>query len=72
MKTKELRALSTEDLVTKEKNFKKELFELNYQRKVGQVEKPARFKSLRKHIACINTIIRERELEDGRNRQTSK
>ena len=65
MKVKELRNLSSEDLIQKEKNLKKEIFELNYQRKVGAVEKPSRFKSLRKTIAQILTILKERDLKNG-------
>jgi len=67
MKVKELRELNTEDLVQKEKSFKKELFELNFQRKLGAVERPSRFKSLKRDIARILTIIRERDLENERN-----
>ncbi len=64
MKTKELRELSSEDLTQKEKIFKKDLFDLNYQRKMGAVEKPSLFKKLRKDIARIHTILKERELKN--------
>ena len=64
---KELKELSTEELKQKEKALKKELFELNYQRRMGTVEKPHRFKTLRGTIARILTIIRERDLENERN-----
>ncbi len=67
MKAKELRDLNNEELLQKEKEFKKELFGLNYQRKLGSVEKPSRFKDLKKSIARIMTIIKEREQEDARN-----
>ena len=60
MKTKELRDLSEEELAQKEKVFKKELFELNFQKKYGKVEKPGQFRSLRRDIARIQTILRER------------
>ncbi len=62
MKISELRQLSVEDLNQKEKAFKKELFDLSLEKKMGRVEKPARFKSLRRHIAQIMTILQEREL----------
>ena len=64
MKPNELRELSSEELVQKEKVFKKELFDLNFQRKLGNVEKPDRFRKLKRDIARIFTIIRERELEE--------
>ena len=72
MKAKELRDLSSEELGEKEKSFKKELYDLNYQRKLGGVEKPDRFGKLKKDIAKILTIIRERELKNERSDQASK
>lgn len=63
VKIKDLRQISSEELIQKEKSFKKELFELNYQRKTGRVEKPSRFSTLKKDIARILTIIKEREVK---------
>ncbi len=67
MKLKDLRELSSQDLLQKEKAFKKELFELNYQRKIGQVEKPSNFRALRKNIARILTILKEREINERKS-----
>lgn len=67
MKIKEIRQLSADDMVQKEKNLKKELFDLKYQRKMGQVEKPARFKAIKKEIARILTILNERENDGNAN-----
>lgn len=64
MKIKELRELTKEDLVQKEKAFKKALFGLNYQRQFGRVEKPGQFKLLHRDIARIKTLQKERE-KDG-------
>ncbi len=64
MKVNQLRELSSEELVDKEKVFKKELFDLNFQRKMGNVEKPGRFRVLKRDIARVYTILRERQLED--------
>lgn len=66
MKTKELRDLSPEDLTQKEKTFKEELFKLNYQRRFGRVEKPHRFKQLKKDIARIKTLLKEKEVEKNK------
>ena len=63
MKPNKLRELSSDELIQKEKAFKKELFDLNYQRKMGSVEKPDHFRMLKRDIARIFTILRERELE---------
>ena len=69
-KLKELQNLGSDDLLQKEKTFKKELFDLNYQRKMGRVEKPGRFQTVRKDIARIKTILRERELEHDNSSKT--
>ena len=66
MKIKDFRNLSDEELLTKEKEFKKEIFEANFQREMGRAEKPARFKMLRHNIARISTILNERKTKlDG-------
>lgn len=66
MKVKELRQLSDEELVVKEKSFKKELFDLSYQRKYGKVEKPGRFRVLKRGIARVQTLLKERERDDAK------
>ena len=67
MKVKDIRGLSSEDLKTKEKTFKKDLFDLKYQRKIGRVERPSMFKLIKKDIARILTILNERA-NDGNKR----
>ena len=49
--------------ITKVDEFKKELFSLRFQQATGQLENTARIKEVRKSIAKIKTVIRERELE---------
>jgi len=61
MKIKELRELSTEEIIQKRNDLKQQLYNLNYQRKMGRVEKPHVFKLVKKDIARIQTIIGERE-----------
>jgi large subunit ribosomal protein L29 len=58
MKIKELRNLSREELLQKEKTLKEELFKLNMQRYSGRVEKPHMFSSIKRDIARIQTILR--------------
>ena len=60
MKTQELRNLSEEELLQKEKTLKEELFKLNQQRYGGRVEKPHLFSSLKRDIARIQTILNEK------------
>lgn len=59
MKTAELRNLSKEELLQKEKGLKEELFKLNQQRYGGRVEKPHMFSLLKKDLARIRTILKE-------------
>ena len=61
MKAKELRALSMEELATKEKALKEEWFHLNEQRYTGRVEKPNKFSAVKRDIARIKTIVNERK-----------
>ena len=60
MKTTELRNLSKEELLQKEKNLKEELFKLNMQRYGGRVEKPHLFFLIKRDIARIQTILHEK------------
>jgi large subunit ribosomal protein L29 len=63
MDTKEIRNLSTEELIKKIEANKEELFNLRFSQATGNLEKPSRIPELRKEIARIKTIIRERELQ---------
>ena len=58
---KELRALSNEELVTKIKESKKELFELRLKQSTGSLEQPSKIRELRKNVARMKTILAERE-----------
>jgi len=68
MKMEEIRKLSTEDLDKKIKESKKELFELRLKQAVGNLEKPSQIKELRKSVARMKTIQRERELEKDKGK----
>jgi large subunit ribosomal protein L29 len=57
-----LRSLQDEELVTKLREAKEELFNLRFQAATGQLESHGRLKAVRKDIARIYTIMREREL----------
>lgn len=62
MQIKEIRELSTAEMVEKEQEFKKELFNLRFQLATGQLENTARLRHVRKSIARIKTVLREQEL----------
>ena len=58
----ELRELNAEDLETKLRESKEELFNLRFQSATGQLENNSRLRTVRRDIARIYTIVREREL----------
>jgi len=58
----ELRDLNADDLAAKLKEAKEELFNLRFQNATGQLDNTARLRTVRKDIARIYTVIREREL----------
>lgn len=62
MKIEELRKLSDADLLKKISENKKELFDLRLKQSTGSLEKPSKMHELRKDVARIKTILREREL----------
>ena len=64
MKNNDLRNLSTEELNKKVSEYKEELFNLRFSQATGNLEKPSRIRELRKLVARIKTIIRERELNN--------
>jgi large subunit ribosomal protein L29 len=57
-----LRNLDDDGLVTKLREAKEELFNLRFQAATGQLESHGRLRAVRKDIARIYTIMREREL----------
>ncbi|CAK7004149.1 50S ribosomal protein L29 [Tissierella carlieri] len=66
MKIKEVRQLSEVELNTKLSELKAELFNLRFQLATGQLDNPLRIKAVRKDIARVKTIVRERELGIGK------
>ena len=63
MTVQDIRNTETQELLNKVEEYKKELFGLRFQQATGQLENTARIKEVRKSIAKIKTVIRERELE---------
>ena len=62
MKAKEIKELTTDEMLEKEKQYKEELFNLRFQLATGQLENTARLKEVRKTIARIKTALRQQEL----------
>lgn len=63
MRADELRNLTDTELEQRLKEFKEELFNLRFQHATAQLDNPMRIREVRRTIARIKTIIRERELD---------
>ena len=64
MNNTDIRKLSNEDIIKKIAEYKEELFNLRFSQATGSLEKPSRIKELRKLVARMKTILRERELNN--------
>ena len=62
MKISEIREMSNEELNEKVYSLKEELFNLRRKKAVGQLEHGEEVRKVRKDIARVNLVIREREL----------
>ena len=64
VKNNEIRNMSTEEITKKIEEYKEELFNLRLSQATGNLEKPSSIKELRKLVARMKTILRERELSE--------
>ncbi len=64
MKIKEIREMATDKLNEKIKELKEELFNLRFQSAANKLENPMRSRIVKKEIARMKTIIREREIKE--------
>ena len=62
MKVEDIRAKSNEELAAELNSLKEELFKLRFQHSTNQLDNPAQISSVKKDIARVMTVIREREL----------
>ena len=63
MKAKELRDLTYDELVKKESDLQAELFNLSFRLATGQLDNPMMIKSVRKDMARVKTVIRQKDME---------
>jgi large subunit ribosomal protein L29 len=61
MKINEIKDLSVSELQQKNRELDEELFRLRIRRTSGQLDAPSMLKKVRKDIARIKTVLRERE-----------
>jgi large subunit ribosomal protein L29 len=71
MKPAEVRELSTDELQGREQELHDQLFRLRIQKSMGQLEAPAKMVTLRRDLARIKTILRERTTSQ-RGRETGQ
>ena len=63
MELKKMREMTEVELNAELDNMKKELFNLRFQHVTGQLENPVKMREVKRNIARVKTIIREKELE---------
>ena len=61
MKVAEIRELTVDDLRAREKELDDQLFRLRIQKSMGQLEAPAKVRTVRRDLAKIKTILREKQ-----------
>ena len=61
MRVEEIRELGVDELHTREKELDDQLFRLRIQKSMGQLEAPAKVRVLRKDLARIKTILRQKQ-----------
>ena len=62
MKTAKIKEWGADELRSKEREFSEQLFRLKFQYASGQTDTLVKIRSLRKDIAKVKTLLREREL----------
>lgn len=67
MDIKDIRKLSDADLRKKIVETKEELFTKRMQQANGSLEKPVELRKLRRDVAKMKTVLREREMDGGNN-----
>ena len=66
MKPNKVREMSNVELENELSNLKSQLFKLRFQSATNQLDNPLQIKSVRKDIARIKTILREKELSSAK------
>lgn len=63
MKPSELKEMTIDELILKEEDMRKELFNLRFQQATGEIENPMRIRSVKKDIARVLTIVTKKKRE---------
>jgi large subunit ribosomal protein L29 len=65
VKPSKLRDMTVDELILKESDLRKELFNLRFQQATGEIENPMRIRAVRKDIVRVLTIVTEKRKEKG-------
>ena len=68
MKARELKEMSEAELRQKEKEVTEQLFNLKFQHATGQLENTARLPQVRKDLARVKTLLREKEIAAAKSK----
>ena len=63
MELNKMREMTDAELAAELEKMKKELFNLRFQHVTGQLENPVQMREVKKNLARVKTIMREKELE---------
>jgi large subunit ribosomal protein L29 len=71
VKPDQVRELSAEDLVTKERELREQMFRLRLQKSIGQLDNALKIREIRRDIARVKTILKQKQPKapKGRGRQ---
>ena len=62
MEMRKMREMTEAELTTEVKKLKQELFNLRFQHVTGQLENPIKMRDIKKDIARVKTVLREKEI----------
>ncbi len=68
MKARELKEMSEAELRQKDKEITEELFNLKFQHATGQLENTSRLPQVRKDLARVKTLLREKEIAAAKSK----
>lgn len=68
MKPRDIREKTTDELQKQVEELREELFRLRFKHSIGQLEQTANIRRLKRNIARINTILKEREIAGAKDR----
>ena len=66
MKASEIRDLAADELRLKARDLDEQLFRLRIQKSMGQTEAASKLRTIRRDLARVKTVLREKELAGGR------